>query len=50
MFRALVHRPQATFLRKAVFQVHVWAGLALGLYAFVIDHVVEPGREPGYTP
>ena len=31
-----IHRPQSHWLRKAVFQVHLWAGIALGLYAFVV--------------
>src|SRR5689334_14939821 len=29
-------RPHATWLRRAAFQVHVWVGLAFGLYALVI--------------
>jgi uncharacterized iron-regulated membrane protein len=28
--------PQRTWLRKAVFQVHLWAGIALGLYIAVV--------------
>ena len=28
-------RPQNTWIRKAVFQVHLWAGLSLGLYIAV---------------
>ena len=31
-----LRRPQATWLRKAVFQVHLWAGLSLGLYIAVV--------------
>ena len=31
-----IHRPQSHWLRKAVFQVHLWAGIALSLYAFVV--------------
>lgn len=29
-------RPQQLWLRKAIFQVHLWAGLLLGLYVIVI--------------
>jgi len=31
-----VRRPQGTWLRKALFQVHLWAGLTLGLYVVAI--------------
>ena len=31
-----VNRPQKTWLRKALFQVHLWSGIALGLYVVVI--------------
>ena len=31
-----VRMPQRTLLRKAVFQVHLWAGLLLGLYIAVV--------------
>jgi len=31
-----VHRPQSHWLRKAIFQVHLWAGIALSLYVFVV--------------
>ena len=31
-----LRRPQSTRLRKAVFQVHLWAGLSLGLYIAVV--------------
>ncbi len=30
-------RPQSVWLRKALFQVHLWTGIALGLYVFVIS-------------
>lgn len=30
-------RPQNVWLRKALFQVHLWTGIALGLYIFVIS-------------
>ena len=35
-FRDLVHSPRKLFLRKALFQVHLWAGIALSLYVVVI--------------
>ena len=28
--------PQGVGLRKAIFQVHLWTGVGLGLYIFVI--------------
>lgn len=31
-----VHRPQQVFLRRACFQVHLWAGILLALYICVI--------------
>ena len=31
-----IARPQAVWLRKALFQVHLWTGIALGLYVFVV--------------
>ena len=30
-------RPQQIFLRRALFQIHLWTGIALGLYIFVIS-------------
>src|SRR5690348_8513245 len=32
-----MRRPQSVWLRKAVFQAHLWTGVALGLYIFVIS-------------
>lgn len=32
-----LRRPQSVWLRKAIFQVHLWTGIALGLYVFVIS-------------
>ena len=26
-------RPRKIFLRRAIFQIHLWTGIALGLYA-----------------
>ena len=31
-----IKRPQTVWLRKALFQVHLWTGIALGLYVFVV--------------
>ena len=31
-----VHQPQDVFLRRALFQIHLWAGIALGLYILVV--------------
>jgi len=32
----VVNRPQQLWLRRALFQVHLWSGLIVGLYIFVI--------------
>lgn len=32
-----VRRPQRIWMRRAVFQVHLWSGVALGLYIFFIS-------------
>lgn len=32
-----VRRPQNVWLRRAVFQVHLWSGIGLGLYVFFIS-------------
>ncbi len=31
-----LRRPQTTWVRKAIFQIHLWAGLLLGLYIVVV--------------
>jgi uncharacterized iron-regulated membrane protein len=31
-----IHRPQSHWLRKAIFQVHLWTGIAFSLYVFVV--------------
>jgi uncharacterized iron-regulated membrane protein len=33
----LVRRPQSLWLRKALFQVHLWSGITIGLYVTVIS-------------
>jgi uncharacterized iron-regulated membrane protein len=35
-FRRLLHTPQQLWVRRALFQLHLWAGIGLGLYVFVI--------------
>lgn len=35
-FHRLLHTPRKTFLRRASFQIHLWCGVALGLYTAVI--------------
>ena len=32
-----VHHPQTVWLRKALFQVHLWSGIGVGLYLVVIS-------------
>jgi len=34
--KAFLYRPQSVFLRKAIFQVHLWTGVLVGLYVFVV--------------
>src|SRR4026207_383207 len=31
-----VRRPQTLWLRKALFQVHLWTGIGVGLYIFAV--------------
>ena len=35
--RRLVRQPQSVWLRKALFQIHLWTGIGVGLYIFVIS-------------
>lgn len=37
MVKRLLHRPQSVLLRKALFQVHLWIGVAVGLYVLVVS-------------
>ncbi len=32
-----LHRPQSLWLRKAIFQIHLWTGIGLGLYVLIIS-------------
>src|SRR5687768_4721943 len=34
--KIFLYRPQNVFLRKVIFQVHLWTGLLVGLYVFVV--------------
>jgi uncharacterized iron-regulated membrane protein len=34
--RNLVHNPRKLFLRKAAFQIHLWAGLIISIYVIII--------------
>ena len=34
--RAFLYRPQSVFFRRALFQVHLWAGIVAGLYLVVV--------------
>jgi len=37
LIQEVIHRPQRLFLRKALFQVHLWTGIAIGLYILIIS-------------
>ena len=32
-----VRQPQKVWLRRAIFQVHLWSGIGVGLYVFFIS-------------
>jgi uncharacterized iron-regulated membrane protein len=32
-----IRNPQTTWLRKATFQLHLWSGIAIGLYVFLVS-------------
>lgn len=36
LWRDWLRRPKSTWIRKAVFQIHLWSGLLLGLYVAVV--------------
>ena len=36
LLRRLLHTPQHLWVRRALFQVHLWAGIRVRLYVFVI--------------
>ncbi len=37
LFSRWFRQPQSVWARKALFQVHLWTGIGLGLYIFVIS-------------
>jgi uncharacterized iron-regulated membrane protein len=37
LWQRWLRRPKSLWLRKAVFQIHLWTGIALGLYVLVIS-------------
>src|SRR5437016_2060024 len=37
LWQRVVRRPQKIWLRRALFQVHLWSGIALGLYIFFMS-------------
>ena len=34
--RRALHKPQGLWIRKAMFQIHLWTGIGIGLYIFVV--------------
>src|SRR5690606_6687286 len=36
LWRRIVERPQQVWLRKALFQIHLWTGILVGLYIIAI--------------
>ena len=37
VLRRIIRQPQSVWLRKALFQIHLWTGIGVGLYVFVIS-------------
>ena len=37
LLQQFVQRPQGVWLRKAIFQIHLWTGIAVGLYVVAIS-------------
>jgi uncharacterized iron-regulated membrane protein len=37
LWQRWVHQPQSIWLRRAIFQVHLWSGIALGFYVVMIS-------------
>ena len=35
--RRVIRQPQGVWARKALFQIHLWTGIGVGLYIFVIS-------------
>ena len=38
-----MRQPQRVWLRRALFQVHLWTGIGLGPYVVILSHTI-PGR------
>src|SRR3954451_5672807 len=36
-WRRWVRQPQTVWLRKAIFHVHMWSGIAIGVYVFLVS-------------
>ena len=39
-----LQQPQRVWLRRALFQVHLWTGLILGLYVVVLSAIIEDAQ------
>ena len=66
LWQRWLRQPQSVWLRKAVFQVHLWTGLIIGLYVVMLSvtgsalvyrvelerqfHTPRPAFQPGVTP
>src|SRR5262249_17887241 len=37
LWQRIVRQPQRVWLRRAFFQVHLWTGIGVGLYVFIIS-------------
>ena len=37
MWQRWVRQPQGLWMRKAIFQIHLWTGIGIGLYILVIS-------------
>src|SRR5580765_6654550 len=37
LWQQWISRPQTVWLRKAIFQVHLWCGISIGLYILVVS-------------
>src|SRR3954452_24001585 len=37
VWQSWVRQPQKVWLRRALFQIHLWTGITLGLYVFMIS-------------
>src|SRR5215468_1920598 len=37
VWQRCVQQPQNVWLRKAIFQIHLWSGIAIGLYVLMVS-------------